>query len=105
MRSFHHTRKMLSKNPAKIARTRNQAPTTTRIQPPQRFTVGACAVIRATVRSSALATVNAAMKINPTSTMAATTKAVNAAPKPPIVRAYPARPARIGPVQPKPAST
>ncbi len=62
-------------------------------------------MMRWRVDSCAPATANAEVNNSPTSTMAATAKAVNAAANPPTVKAYPARPARIGPVHPKPART
>ncbi len=43
------------------------------------------------------------VNISATMTTAAVAKATMAAVKPPVVSACPARPARIGPVQPKPA--
>lgn len=53
--------------------------------------------------SCARAIVKERANMSITITAAAMIKAVNAAPTPPKVNAYPARPTRIGPVQPKPA--
>jgi hypothetical protein len=83
-------------------RATNHAPTSTRIQPPHRFMVGPAASSRAASRSWAKATVSAETEANRAMANPATTNAVTAAEVPPTLSACPARPARIGPVHPKP---
>lgn len=90
---------------AKAARTRNHNPTTIRIRPPHRLTAGALARMVAAMRAFADAMTTASVNIRPTMASAAMAKATIAAEKPPTLSDSAARPARIGPVQPKPAST
>jgi hypothetical protein len=60
--------------------------------------------IEEATRSLAEAMMAASVKIKVTMARPATTNARTAAPKPPTLSDALARPARIGPVQPKPAS-
>lgn len=78
-------------------------PTVTRIQPPIRLTSFARACIRSRTCSCALAMEKESENIRMTIASAATAKAPSAEAALPIVRACPARPVRIGPVQPNPA--
>jgi hypothetical protein len=79
-------------------------PIATRIQPPQRLTSVERAWMRLTVCSCADPITNDSPTNMPTRTIPATTNAAKAAATPPVETACVARPARIGPVQPKPAS-
>lgn len=83
----------------------NQTPRPISIHPPQRLTTGAPARIRSVTASWATATVVVAANASPTITAAATANATRAAENPPTVSDCPARPARIGPVHPKPMKT
>jgi hypothetical protein len=100
-----YTGNSFAKDVAKAARTRNQAPTSTRIRPPHRLMTGALSRIDAATRWFADAITSASVKTKATMASAATANASSAAPNPPALSASPARPARIGPVQPKPART
>jgi len=82
----------------------NHAPTVMRIRPPQRLTVGAPALSESTVRWWAAPTISASPNIKITIMSAAMPNEMNAAEAPPAMRDCPARPARIGPVQPNPAA-
>lgn len=95
---------MVAKKSANIVRIMNQTPTPIRIYAPQRFTVGEFSFSFSTMPSCARPITNERLNIRMTITMDATIKANIDAVKPPVVNANPARPTRIGPVQPKPAS-
>lgn len=81
----------------------SQMPTKMRIHPPHFFTFTVSVRSVSTSRSCAKAIDSESANIRIVIISAAATKEVNAAGAPPIVNACPARPARIGPVQPKPA--
>src|ERR671919_935048 len=89
---------------AQIPSAANHTPTTISTYPPQRLMEGALARTRSIVVSRAPTIRNEAANRSPTRTTAATTNARKAAPNPPVASPCPARPARIGPVHPKPAS-
>ena len=87
---------------AKTPSRTNHSPTTISTMPPQRLTLGALARSRSAVPSCPHPTVKAAPNDRATIATAAAEKAASAAETPPVVSACPARPARIGPVQPNP---
>lgn len=104
LRRPSHTGKMSAKVSAKRPRAMNQAPTTMSTYPPQCLTAGAPLCSRLTSCCCAMATPNAAANSSRIRTTAVTANATTAAAEPPVVSACPARPARMGPVHPKPAA-
>ena len=99
-----YTGKTAANVSAKAPRTKIQVPTTRSRAPPQRLICGAFACRRSSAVSWAFAASRATEKMRRTSAAAATAKARAAASHPPVANACPARPARMGPVHPKPAS-
>lgn len=87
-----------------MAMTMNQIPTPTSIIPPNCLALPVASLSEWMVCSRAVDTRTAIANINITMTALAVTKAPIAAGVPPITNACVARPARIGPVQPNPAS-
>jgi hypothetical protein len=82
----------------------NQTPTPIRMYAPQRFIVGEFNFSFSTTSSCARPMANERLNMRMTMTIDTTTNAKIDAPNPPVVNANPARPTRIGPVHPKPAT-
>ena len=98
-----YTGNTVAKASAKRPRTKIQVPTTTSSAPAQLLICGALVRRRSRVASSAQATRRAMPKVRTSRVAAARAKARPAASRPPVEKACPARPARMGPVHPKPA--
>lgn len=100
-----YTGRNCTKKSAQMASAISQSPTSINMRPPQILTRSVLARSLATRLSCARATANAKTNIKVDIVKAAVTNPRKASHGPPIVNACPARPARIGPVQPKPART
>lgn len=99
----NQTGKKPAKKSAQTPSAASQTPTDARTQPPHFFIFTKSMSSASLYLSLARTMTDESMNMRNTMTIEADMKAVRAAVNPPVEKAYPARPASMGPVQPKPA--